>query len=190
MEQNEIDDWKHRLLVNAHVKLLTRPKSISELDVEVPFSSYGLRGVIDILVKSPECMRIIEVKPRLINLNEAIRQLKTAKTYYKSSYPYNNNLYLCKDYFRLEIVTFCSTENIKIIMDNLETILVANIMVYFYKVDKLTNECKYVPVVAGGNMPDFDNNLEEVEKYKKWVLNQITIYLFDLKELKKELINE
>lgn len=183
--ENEINDWKHRLLVNEHIKLLHKRFSVypnSKIDVEVPFCYYGLNGVIDILETDSDRTCIYEIKPLLINLNEGIRQLKKAKEYF---------LKIRNSDIQLYLVTYCSEENIKIYLDNIETLIVGKISVWFYTFDNDKNIISSCGIAIGhkllkieGNNIIYDENQADlIVNHKFFIYNNFKRHIFDIAKI-------
>ncbi len=185
--EKEIDDWKHRLLVNEHIKLLSKRENI-KLDVEHPYSHYGLNGVIDIISfeedSSQTKHKVYEVKPNLINLNEGIRQLKKAREFYFKKLNEEPSLFL---------VTYCTYNNLKICIDNFETLVTGKINIWFYKFDKNNKKiisCGLFPVddikiLSNNNLSIGEDYFINLQEYKLWRYNQLKEYIFDIASLKE-----
>jgi len=88
METRMISDKAHRELMSKYICFLKEMSDAkgcdnAQLAVEKPYNYYGQRGFIDILFSegTAEYGRnvIVEIKPKLDNLGEAIRQLNRAE---------------------------------------------------------------------------------------------------------------
>lgn len=96
---------------------------------EVPYNWYGQRGWIDVLLHKGNTLLVCELKPKLENVGETIRQIKQAQEVFLKALPSykkfddiqyllvlkanDENLRLCKKYFDLlkDLDVFFWSEN-------------------------------------------------------------------------------
>jgi len=124
MEEKQINDKIHRLLVNEMVSFINRRNSKKDdfqIEIEKPYNFYGSRGFIDIYfsyclengiyeIEYRALMHVIcEIKPFIINFGESIRQLKKPVTavFNRSSDKYN-----------LQLICLNTFENLNLLREN------------------------------------------------------------------------
>ena len=83
---SDLHDRAHAILMEQYIEAM-RPR-FEKVGVEVPYEHYGNRGFIDVVLKRSgddgrEHWKVCELKPRLTDLGETIRQVKQAQRYFE-----------------------------------------------------------------------------------------------------------
>ncbi len=88
MESEEKPDKKHRDMLNEFIKEKIE-QGYKFVGSEIIYSYYGKEGSIDVILKNKEGNRLFvcELKPKLVDLGKAIRQVKRAKEFFVNARP-------------------------------------------------------------------------------------------------------
>lgn len=119
---NTIDDKSHTYIQNQALKYFNKRMGLKETFIEYEYNNYGSRGFIDLLILDKSMTAICEVKPKLINFGEMVRQLIKPYNYFKSKG-------LLVD--RCVIIFEMNKENLQFIYKNIFLFKNTNIPIYF-----------------------------------------------------------
>jgi len=72
-------DWKHKLMIDNVANFFVEPEN--RIQSEVPYQWYGFKGYVDLVVRSIESNKVIEVKTDIVDFGATIRQHNRMKKY-------------------------------------------------------------------------------------------------------------
>ncbi len=143
-EQKEIQDKAHREMMSEFVK--DKKKEGYEAETEVPYNFYGRSGFIDVILKERNKLFVCELKPRLFNVGEAIRQVKQAQEFFLRARP-EYSKFQEVHYF---LIIKANEENLQVCAENKE--MMKEIPIMFWETDKDNQERtnrEYIEILQG-----------------------------------------